>query len=69
MKAEDTTIKVYKYALKNRTPEAGLIFHSDQGVQYECREFRRTLGNQVVQSVSRRGNCWDNAVAESFLRA
>ena len=59
MKAEDTTIKAYKCALKSRTPEAGLIFHSDQGVQYACREFRHTLGSHVVQSMSRRGNCWD----------
>lgn len=69
MKAEDTTVRAYKLALKNRAPETGLIFHSDQGVQYACREFRGVLGSNVVQSMSRRGNCWDNAVAESFFKS
>lgn len=69
MKAEETTIRAYKSALKGRKHETGLIFHSDQGVQYACREFRRVLGSGVVQSMSRRGNCWDNAVAESFFKS
>jgi putative transposase len=46
-----------------------LIFHSDRGVQYACEEFRRLLRkNQIIQSMSRKGNCWDNAVAESFFK-
>ena len=50
---------------------AGLLFHSDRGVQYCCSAFRSVLtnaGNALVQSMSRKGNCWDNACAESFLK-
>ena len=47
-----------------------LIFHSDRGVQYACHEFRNVLKTHplVVQSMSQKGNCWDNAVAESFFK-
>lgn len=41
--------------------------HSDQGVQYACQEFRRALDRNIVQSMSRRGNCWDNALVDSFF--
>jgi len=55
-------------ALQLRRPGAGLILHSDRGVQYACREYRRILARHgIVQSMSRKGNCWDNAVAESFF--
>lgn len=46
-----------------------MIFHSDPGVQYACEEFRNTLDKNVVQGMSRRGNCWDNAVVESFFKS
>lgn len=46
----------------------GLLFHSDRGCQYTSGEFGGTVtAHGVVQSMSRRGNCWDNAVAESFF--
>ena len=46
-----------------------LIFHSDRGVQYACEEFRALLQkHQIIQSMSRKGNCWDNAVAENFFK-
>lgn len=46
----------------------GIVFHSDRGAQYSSAGFRRTLdAHGVVQSMSRKGNCWDNAVAESFF--
>lgn len=46
----------------------GVLFHSDQGSQYTSAAFRQTLAaHGVVQSMSRKGNCWDNAVAESFF--
>ena len=46
-----------------------LIFHSDRGVQYACEEFRALLQRyQIIQSMSRKGNCWDNAVAENFFK-
>ena len=46
----------------------GVIFHSDQGRQYASSRFRLALAKKgFAQSMSRRGNCWDNAVAESFF--
>lgn len=55
-------------ALSRRQPPRGLIHHSDRGSQYASRDYRRTLAaNNVVCSMSRRGDCWDNAVAESFF--
>jgi transposase InsO family protein len=48
--------------------EPGLLFHSDRGSQYASSNFQRTLtACGIVQSMSRKGNCWDNAVAESFF--
>ena len=55
-------------AIQRRRPEAGLIIHSDRGVQYACNDFRKMLDkHSFIQSMSRKGNCWDNAVAESFF--
>jgi transposase InsO family protein len=57
-------------AILNRTSKANLIFHSDRGVQYCSDIFRITLNKlcpTVRQSMSRKGNCWDNACAESFF--
>ena len=55
-------------ALQRRCPERGLLHHSDQGVQYTSSQYRDALSKVgVVVSMSRRGNCWDNAVAESFF--
>jgi transposase InsO family protein len=57
-------------ALSKRVIKAPLIFHSDRGIEYSCHAFVNTL-NQVsfaTQSMSRTGNCWDNAVAESFFK-
>ena len=58
-------------AVGNRQPREGIIFHSDRGVQYCSQEFRSTLYRlcpTVRQSMSRKGNCWDNACAESFFK-
>lgn len=69
MKAEQTTVAAWKMALKHRPISSSLIFHSDRGIQYACTEFRKELiGLPVLQSMSRKGNCWDNAVAESFFK-
>ena len=55
-------------AVQQRRPLPGLIFHSDRGCQYASRAFRRRLWRyRMRQSMSRKGNCWDNAVAESFF--
>ena len=52
----------------SRNPDLGLIFHTDQGSQYCSKDFQKTLkNNKMVSSMSRKGNCWDNAVAESFF--
>jgi transposase InsO family protein len=72
MHASQTTVPAFKMAKKNRLKEdeKSLIFHSDRGVQYACDEFRSELKNtkNITQSMSRKGNCWDNAVAESFFK-
>jgi transposase InsO family protein len=55
-------------ALWRRRPSAGLIHHSDRGVQYASRVFRKLLkAHGILGSMSRKGNCWDNAVVESFF--
>jgi putative transposase len=55
-------------ALAQRKPSAGLIFHSDQGTVYGCHEYRALMQTHgVLPSMSRKGNCHDNAVAESFF--
>ena len=54
-------------ALLHRTPPPGLLFHSDRGVQYAAGNFRSALAEAgLVASMSRRGNCYDNATMESF---
>jgi putative transposase len=55
-------------AIWQRKPKAGLIIHSDQGVQYASHQYRRILRTHgFVGSMSKKGCCWDNAVAESFF--
>ena len=55
-------------ALISRGKPTGVMIHTDRGSQYCSRSFRRIISeNQLVQSMSRKGNCWDNAVAESFF--
>lgn len=72
MHTKNTTIPAFKMAAKNNhlRNNTSLIFHSDRGIQYACDEFTNELdkyGN-ITQSMSRKGNCWDNAVAESFFK-
>jgi len=67
MRAE-LVIDSLKMAVTHRSPSDGLIFHSDRGTQYACDDFRTALkGYEMIQSMSRKGNCWDNACAESFF--
>ena len=57
-----------KSAVWNKQPSPGLIFHSDRGSQYCCNEFRSLLEFYGMKSsMSRKGDCWDNAVSESFF--
>jgi len=70
MKAIDTAIPAFKMAQRNRPISQELIFHSDRGIQYACNEFKKLLESNplITRSMSRKGNCWDNAVAESFFK-
>jgi putative transposase len=64
----DFVIKALYQAIGRRHPASGCIFHSDRGVQYASADFRKVLkAYGFMQSMSRRGNCYDNAVAESFF--
>lgn len=69
--AEITTavpLRALRNALDGRGGRAPLLHHSDQGCQYTSREYQGVLeGEGIVVSMSRRGNCYDNAVAESFF--
>lgn len=71
MHAQCTVIKAFQQAIVKRGVQAnsGMMFHSDRGIQYACEDFRKILTQYAVtQSMSRKGNCWDNAVAESFFK-
>jgi transposase InsO family protein len=71
LEAVHTTVAALKMAFKNRAVQDGLVFHSDRGVQYCAKSFRDLLHLKyptVRQSMSRKGNCWDNACAESFFK-
>ena len=67
MRAE-LAIDALDMAVLHRNPPEGLIFHSDRGIQYASTSFREKLKSyKMIQSMSRKGNCWDNAPAESFF--
>lgn len=70
MTCENTTIAAWEMAVLHQPIDKPLIFHSDRGVQYAADSFTRLLAKEpfVTQSMSRKGNCWDNAVAESFFK-
>lgn len=70
MNTEETTLAAWKMAIRNRNVQKELIFHSDRGVQYANKKFANTIESYgVIRSMSRKGNCWDNAVAESFFKS
>lgn len=61
-------MRALEMALRRRCPEAGLLHHSDQGSPYASEDYRDLLAaNGITCSMSRRGNCYDNAVAESWF--
>lgn len=69
--APDTTLtlEALQQAMEARKPASGLLFHSDQGCQYTSTAFVERLKQLgITQSMSRRGNCWDNAVVERIFR-
>ncbi len=64
------TIKALRMAYEARGCPEALLFHSDQGCHYTSKSFRQQLWRyQIEQSMSRRGNCWDNAPMERFFRS
>ena len=69
---EDTIISAWAMAVKSTVITEELIFHSDRGSQYASYAFTDIIISYeglVIQSMSRKGNCWDNAVAESFFKS
>jgi transposase InsO family protein len=60
----------WKIAVKNRSIEKELVFHSDRGVQYTSKKFTNVIDSykMITRSMSRKGNCWHNAVAGSFFK-
>ena len=69
MSALSTVIPAIRMANRNRTFSKEMIFHSDRGVQYACKQTVNVLKSlNACQSMSRKGNCWDNAVTESFFK-
>src|SRR5439155_666349 len=65
---DDLTLDALGMALARRRPAPGLMHHSDRGSQYASGDYQRVLAQHgIVCSMSRRGDCWDNAVAESFF--
>lgn len=70
MTVENTVMKAWLDARKNRNIKEGFIFHSDMGVQYASNKMTGlfSFNRKITQSMSRKGNCWDNAVAESFFK-
>jgi putative transposase len=70
MTVENTVYQTWLLARKTRAISSNHIFHSDRGVQYASNKMKTLLGKNIniSQSMSRKGNCWDNAVAESFFK-
>ena len=62
------TLRALRMALQGTQPGPGLVHHTDRGSQYAAKDYRKLLqGRGIDCSMSRKGNCWDNAVAESFF--
>jgi len=63
----DLVMSAWNMAVRHRQPAAGLVFHSDRGVQYASLQYRQMLDVAgVIASMSRKANCYDNAVMEAF---
>ena len=65
---QDLVLQAFHQALGRRKPDPGVVFHSDRGNQYAAQAFRTILDqHQFSQSMSAKGNCYDNAVMESLF--
>jgi putative transposase len=70
MSTEETSLAAWRMVVKNRAVQKDLIFHSYRGAQYASKKFANTIKSyHVTRSMTRKGNCWDNAVAESFFKS
>jgi transposase InsO family protein len=71
MSTEETALASWKTAVTDRTPEKGLIFYSYRGIQYASKKFTNVIDSYKIikRSMSRKGNYWYNAAAESFFKA
>jgi len=69
MSVAQTTLPAFRQAINKYPITQELLFHSDRGVQYAADDFKKVLiaNPLITRSMSRKGNCWDNAVAESFF--
>jgi len=66
--AADLSCRALRMAVQHRSPAGGVLHHSDRGVQYACEAFQQLLNQHgMTPSMSRTGNCYDNAVMESFF--
>jgi len=66
----ELSVRALEVAVQHRRPSQSVLFHSDQGVQYASDTFRNALSkHNITASMSRRGNCHDNAVTERFFRS
>lgn len=64
----ELVMSALRMAVEQRKPDVGLLHHSDRGSQYSCESFQNLLNiNGIICSMSRKGNCWDNACMESFF--
>jgi len=70
LRAHDTVLPAWNAAVATRPITQALVLHSDRGIQYACDAFTKEISRhkQVNQSMSGKGDCWDNAVAESFFK-
>ena len=66
----ELSVRAINLAVQLRRPQQAVLFHTDQGVQYSSDAFRQALTqHNIAASMSRRGNCLDNAVTERFFRS
>jgi len=65
-----TIIPAWKMTISKRQLTQPLLFHSDRGIQYAFKEFRKLINENalITQSMSRKANCWDNAIVKSFFK-
>jgi len=69
LETQTTVVPAFRMAMEKRPPQKGALFHSDRGIQYASLAFSTEITRyDLCQSMSRKGNCWDNAVMENFFR-